>query len=440
MNFQDNHTRNTELLQEQMRIWDEKIKPYFPKNLEEIGANSGALKRKRGIHSIYDLLKILFLYACEKISFRTLAVAASALGLCAVSDTALRKRFTKATSFLHKILQLLLSDLVTGFPATKEMKDVLLVDASIVRQTGIKQEQERIHLCYNLSQNRMVQIKVTDHHTAESLSHFSFKEGNLVMADAGYGTAKNYIYVCVQKADAILRITPALFCLYDADDQKISLISKLRQAQKDGQELLELRGYCKYGNKKELVRIIAQKLPNAQAEQAKKRKKRKASKKQTSIAQDTLLCAEYIVLATTLGVEYSAEEILHLYRSRWQIELLFKRLKQNLSITVAKAGSKQYAETMILLQLIIGVIVEGQQFQFECCLRKKAAELDKEFAFSLYENSRTAFEKIKTILCLSWALFVEPTDDYIRFMARKKQRRTNQNEEFHSIVLPGLTA
>lgn len=31
MNFQDNHTRNTELLQEQMRIWDEKIKPYFPK-------------------------------------------------------------------------------------------------------------------------------------------------------------------------------------------------------------------------------------------------------------------------------------------------------------------------------------------------------------------------------------------------------------------------
>ena len=40
----------------------------------------------------------------------------------------------------------------------------------------------------------MKQIKVTNHHTAESLSYFTFEKGDLVMADAGYAAAQNYIY------------------------------------------------------------------------------------------------------------------------------------------------------------------------------------------------------------------------------------------------------
>ena len=40
----------------------------------------------------------------------------------------------------------------------------------------------------------MKQIKVTDHHTAESLSHFEFRKGDLGMGDTGYGTAQDFIY------------------------------------------------------------------------------------------------------------------------------------------------------------------------------------------------------------------------------------------------------
>lgn len=81
------------------------------------------------------------------------------------------------------------------------------------------------------------------------------------------------------------------------------------------------------------VRVIAQKLPEEQARKAKKRKQRKVSKNQNQITQDTLFCSGWIVVITTLGIEYSGEEILYLYRSRWQVERLFKRLKQNFSIT-----------------------------------------------------------------------------------------------------------
>jgi len=441
MNLQNDSTKTDKFLQEHLNMWDHKIRPHFPDNLDETAAHSGALKRKRGFHSVYDLLKIFFLYACSSLSFRVLAAAACALGISSVSDTALRKKFSKAAPFLHEVLHAMLSGLFSH-PAGSlpdGVKNVLLVDASIIRQTGIRQEQERIHLCYSLNQNRMKQIKVTDHHTAESLSHFTFEKGDLVMADAGYGTAQNYIYAQEQQADVILRVTPKTFCLYDADGEKTSLVSMLKQAEEQGERMMDVFGFCRYKSKTGFVRVVAQKLPEGQAEKSRKRKRRKASKNQKTITQDTLFCAGYVVVITTLGAEYSGEEILHLYRSRWQVELLFKRFKRNFSITVEKAGSKQYAETMILLQLIIWVIAERQAFLCECYLKEKTEE--EKTVYSTYENCRIAFEQIKTILCLSWGLFIDLTkEEYIRFLSQQKRWRNNQNEEFHTAILPGLLA
>ena len=74
----------------------------------------------------------------------------------------------------------------------------------------------------------MYKVKITDKHTTESLTHFSIKKDDLVMADAGYGTAHNYIYEQEQHTDVVLRITPKCFCLYDADGNKIPLINLLK--------------------------------------------------------------------------------------------------------------------------------------------------------------------------------------------------------------------
>ena len=67
---------------------------------------------------------------------------------------------------------------------------------------------------------------------------------------------------------------------------------------------------------------------------------------------ETLLSAGWVMAITSLGAEYSGEEIMYLYRSRWQVELLFKRFKQNFSIQTIKADSAAYAETETLLWLI----------------------------------------------------------------------------------------
>lgn len=401
----------------------------------------GLLQRKRGIHSVYDLLKIFFLSACSPLSFRLLAVAACSLGLASISDTALRKQFSKATSFLHELLRTMLSTL---FPKSigslpSGIKKVLLVDASIVRQIGKEQKQERIHLCYHLNQNRMEQIKVTTHHIAESLCHFFFQKGDLVLADACYGTARNFLFVQKNHADAILRITPNMFCFYDQNEKKLSFVSLLEQAEKQKKTAFDQTGQCRCGKEMGRVRVVAQKLPKEAAEQARKRKRKKASRNQNTLSPDTLFCAGWIVLIPTLGKEHGVEEIVSFYRSRWQIELLFKRWKQSFVITVTKAGSESYAETLRLLQLIVWLLVERQAFLCECYWKEK--EETEAMSLSLYENCKLAFEQIKTILCLSWSLFFDPKDEkYRRFLSKRKWKRIDQNEAFRSAILKGFLA
>lgn len=72
------------------------------------------------------------------------------------------------------------------------------------------------------------------------------------MADAGYGTAQNYIYAQEKKADVILRITPKNFCLYNADGNKIFLIELLRNAKKN--TVIDIFGFCKYNTTLQLYK------------------------------------------------------------------------------------------------------------------------------------------------------------------------------------------
>ena len=125
-----------------------------------------------------------------------------------------------------------------------------------------------------------------------------------------------------------------------------------------------------------------------------------------------------------------------MYRSRWQVELLFKRFKQNFCITTIKAGNTRYAETEVLLWIIIWAMTERQTFLAECYLNERENEAE---IYSTYEKCKVNFLQIKEILYLSWSLFVDFLDEkYMRYLSKKKRLRNNQNDEFHATILPGL--
>jgi len=165
MNLQNDSTKLEKNLQEVIEKWNKKILPHLPENLDELANKTGVIQRKRGVNSATDLLKILFLYACSKVSFRILAFAACVLGISTIYDTAWRKQFSKSIPFLNEILHSMLSSFIpfkVDETSLKGVKNVLLADGSVVRQNGKQQAQQRIHMCYSLNQNRMQQVKALD--------------------------------------------------------------------------------------------------------------------------------------------------------------------------------------------------------------------------------------------------------------------------------------
>ncbi len=66
-------------------------------------------------------------------------------------------------------------------------------------------------MSYSLNNNSMSEVKITDHHTAESFNHYNFKKGDIVLADAGYASAKNYYEATSKGADVVIRISPNHF-------------------------------------------------------------------------------------------------------------------------------------------------------------------------------------------------------------------------------------
>ena len=50
MNLQNDFTKTDKFLQEHLNMWNHKILPHFPDNLDETAAHLGALQRKRGFH------------------------------------------------------------------------------------------------------------------------------------------------------------------------------------------------------------------------------------------------------------------------------------------------------------------------------------------------------------------------------------------------------
>lgn len=66
------------------------------------------------------------------------------------------------------------------------------------------------------------------------------------------------------------------------------------------------------------------------------------SRKQKKLSDDTVFTHNYMFVITSLPCEISADQILSCYRLRWQVELVFKRLKSLLGLgSISKKQKKQ---------------------------------------------------------------------------------------------------
>jgi hypothetical protein len=289
---------------------------------------SGAVKRLRGFPSPEVLLRILMLHVARGYSLRETVVHANLANWADISDVALLKRLRNSEEWLRWLCIELLRESATYRLEEAFSPTIRIVDGTIVREPGKTGSQWRILYSIRLPSLVCDFFEVTatiGEGSGESLNRLPMRPHELILADAGYCSVAGIEYVWQHGADVLVRVNPQSFVAYSACGRRIALLPRLRTLSKVGEfgewpVVVHAQGAACAG------RLCAVRKSDCAIQQAHRRLQRRASKKQMITRPGTLEFAKYVIVFTTRS-SGSTADVLRLYRMRWQIELVFKRLK-----------------------------------------------------------------------------------------------------------------
>jgi hypothetical protein len=325
-------------------------------DLEASARYHKALQRRRGVDSADALLHLALLYGPGGLSLRSTASYATEAGIANLCDVSLLGRLRNANDFLTDVLAHLLAHR-RGEAPTDGRLQLSLVDGSTISVAGSSGSDWRLHARYEPCRGGFTDLVVTEATTAEALSCVAVRPGDVLVQDRGYARLRNFAHANSQGADFITRIGWRSVNLFHASGERFGLIAALTPS---GTAVVEHRVQIGAGKNAVAARlIIARKPPEATVRQH-KRLRRKASRKCHRTDPRTLLAAGYMMLLTSLPASrVAAEEVVRLYRLRWQIELAFKRLKSLGGFDDLPASDPKLARSWLLAHLIAAVLIEA---------------------------------------------------------------------------------
>jgi len=263
-------------------------------------------------------------------SLRETAVRARRSGLAEVSDVALLLRLRKVQRWWRQLCLGLLQESGWSVGADPRHWNLRAVDGTLVKEPGRTGGQWRIHYSLRLPSLECDSFEVTAARgsgTGEKLERLAVAPGDLILADRGFCPPAGVAAVVQRDAALIVRLHSSSLPLYHDDGRRFALLEHLRQLTQPGQ-IGEWSVQVRSGEAAIAGRLCALRKSEQEAARAGRRVMRKAQKNGKTTRPATLEFACYVLVFTTVPAsDFSAAEVLELYRSRWQIELTFKRLK-----------------------------------------------------------------------------------------------------------------
>lgn len=342
--------------------WDV-IERVLPPGWQAAARETGALRRTRGFKDAASLLRVMLIHLVDGCSLRETAVRADAGGLAKVSDVALLGRLRGCGEWFRWMVEQMSHRLSTATEEVLPGKRVRLVDATVVCEPGATGSTWRIHYMIDLSTLACEQVEVTLPDEGETLTRFEVHKNDVLMADRGLAHRRGIRHVVERGGDVILRAS-MIMPLEDSKGRPVALLPKLRKLAvgqaRDWPALIR----DEHGTIP--VRICALKKSAEQTRKAQAKLHALALRKGRNLQPSTLEIAGYVVVITTLP-DPSAQQILELYRHRWQIELAFKRLKSLLQLGHLKktdpAGARAWLQGKLFVATLIETLIAvGERF------------------------------------------------------------------------------
>lgn len=331
----------------------------MPSDIEQSALEKEAILRKRQIKDAQTLLRLIFAYGWCGLSARQTCSWAKIKGLCSLSNVALLERLQYSAPWLALLVAQMLEKQCDKLNVGLNERSVRLVDASCLNRAGTCGTDRRLHLSFALNPLRIDSVFVTDSSVGESFNNFIVEPGDVLIGDRGYAHREGVWNTVASGADVVVRLNWQNFPLLCEDGEPFDILSHLRQL--NGDELGEWVVWSAPNGKMGSVRgrLVAVRKSSEAAERERRKIRAQAKKKGRTPDARSLEAADYIFIFSTLTSEcITCEEVLQLYRFRWQIELVFKRLKSILQLDALPACSVELLHTLLLSRILAALIIE----------------------------------------------------------------------------------
>jgi hypothetical protein len=396
-------------------------------DLEGSAQYSGALQRRRAIQTAQHLLQYILLYALSDFSLSLLGAWGTMLGWGSLNKNAVRKRLRNSVAWLGRLVVLLLLRGQLELPHHAGTR-IRLIDASLITLVGNPKASFRLHLSFDLSAGRVDGVALTSLHEGESLTRWSFAANEICLADRYYGVPRGIGHLLGAGAQFVVRVGWRNLPLQDQDGQPFSPIAWLRAIASDPAAApAEARVWVCVPHGRFPIRLVARAMPCAKAELKRKAMRAEAHKKQRQVDERSLLAAGFVMVVSNLPPTWSAAQILALYRFRWQVELVFKRLKSLLTLDQLRLTQDPALAQVVLLAKILVALLLGET-QWRLALLHSEGFSDPHRPLSLWRLTQLLlhFFRAAFLGTPSWQALAAAWPRLSRYLCDPPRRRPSQ--------------
>ena len=332
------------------------IESLLPPGWEESARATNAFRRVRYTSEPAHLLRLLLFHAVNGTGLRETVAQATAAGLESMSQVGLFKRLRTSGGWLEWIA----ANLCASFRERPRLADGMrlrALDSTTIQGPASKGTEWRLHYTVSLTTLGCDWFELTDATGSELLERTPMAPGDVLIADRNYLRLDGARAVVAAGADLVVRMRWTHPQMTSPNGKKFSALTRARRLRvgEVGEWPVNLVG----AGKPVVGRVIAIRLPAPIAAQAKRRAARQSIKKGKTPDPRSLEAAHFVMVFTTLTTKkLAAHEVLELYRCRWQIELVFKRLKQLLNLGQLPHKDPATARTWIAAKLVVAFLLE----------------------------------------------------------------------------------
>jgi IS4 transposase len=222
---------------------------------------------------------------------------------------------------------------------------------------------------FDLASGGFSHLELTNEHGAEALERGAPIAGEIRIGDRNYARVpalKRFLAKACGKADFIVRLGWNALQLSTPRGKPFDLIDYLQHLPSAVRPYeVILHAAAGRGESALPLRLMVQRKTPEATEATRLALRRAAIKKGKKLDPRSLIAAEFMILATSLPkAEYTAKDVLAVYRLRWQIELAFKRLKSLLHIDRLPTRTEPTSRSWLYAHLILALLCDDLSQDF----------------------------------------------------------------------------